>query len=54
MEDLIARTAVQTCALSPEYSAMLCSFWHWSFWAGFALGVVGGVVGLFLRRSEGA
>jgi hypothetical protein len=52
MEDLIGRTVVQTCALSPECSAMLGSFWQWSFWASFAIGVVGGAVSFFLRRSE--
>jgi hypothetical protein len=52
MEDLIARTLVQTCPLSPDCSAMMCSFWQWSFWASFVVGVVGSVVSLILKRSE--
>jgi hypothetical protein len=52
MEDLIARTVVETCALPAEWSAMTCSFWHWAFWASFVIGVVGGLVSFFLRGSE--
>ncbi len=53
MEDLIARSVVQTCSLSPECSAMVCSLWQWGFWASIVVGVVGGVVCLFLKRAEG-
>lgn len=52
MEDLIARTVVQTCAVPPEFSAMTCSFWNWGFWASMVIGVVGGVVSFFLKGPE--
>lgn len=52
MEDLIARTVVNACTFPPEWSAMTCSFWHWAFWAGFVIGVVGSAVSFFLKGSD--
>ena len=52
MENVIAQTLIQGCVLPPQASAVACSFWQWAFWASFAVGVVGGVVCLFLKTPE--
>jgi len=50
METLVYNCIVQASCLSPETWDGLCSYWGWSFWIAFFLGLIGSVVS-FLSRS---
>ncbi len=45
MENMLANELIQVSSLSTGTWAALCSYWHWSFWLGFVVGVVGAVIG---------
>jgi hypothetical protein len=52
MESLVVQSLVQACAWPPGTGATLCSFWEGAFWVSFYVGIIGGVICLFLRGSE--
>lgn len=52
MENMLANELVQVSCLSTGTWAALCSYWNWAFWLGFVVGVVGAVIGFFMKPES--
>ena len=52
MEAFLAQNVIQAHSLSPCTWDFVCSYWHWAFWVGSFVGVVGAVVCFMLRPTD--
>jgi hypothetical protein len=52
MENMLANELIQVSGTSTGTWLALCSYWHWGFWLGFVVGVVGALVGFFMKPES--
>jgi hypothetical protein len=52
MEHLITNLITQGCTFPPDACTTLWKTWHWIFWAGFFLGIIGGAASYFAKPAD--
>lgn len=52
MDQVIMNLMMQGVVLSQDMCTILWKAWHWTFWAGFFLGLLGAVVSFFSKAPE--
>ncbi len=52
METILANELIQTGSASSSTWTALCAYWHWAFWLGFAVGLVGALIGFFMKPES--
>jgi hypothetical protein len=52
MENILANEVIQVSCISAGTWAALCSYWHWAFWLGVVVGVVGALIGFFMKPES--
>jgi hypothetical protein len=52
MEAMLATVMVQATCLPEGIRGTACLYWDWAFWVGFFLGLVGAIVGFFMKPES--
>lgn len=54
MESFISNAIIQGGSVPTCNWGDLCSYWQWTFWAGFVVGIVGAIACFWMKPTENA